>query len=96
MLDDAPWLGRTVAVDGDKIETLTESNQCYTLREISCYTQNIQINKVIGENNFIEKLYFMGKYNCLATVGTSIVGMTQICSHPSLLSMYRTERMTFP
>ena len=30
-LDDAPWSGRPGEVDSDKIETLIENNQCYTL-----------------------------------------------------------------
>ena len=41
----------TVEVDSDQIETLIENNQCYTRWEIdSQHTQNIQINKAIGEN----------------------------------------------
>ena len=59
-LDDAPWVGRPVKVDNDQIETLIENNRCYTMQGDSQYTQNIQINKVIGEN---EKcvFYFMDK-----------------------------------
>ena len=34
-LDGAPQLGRPVEVDSDQIETLTENNQCYTMREIA-------------------------------------------------------------
>ena len=34
-LDDAPRSGRAVEVDNDQIETLTESNQRYTTREIA-------------------------------------------------------------
>ena len=34
-LDDAPQSGRPVEVDSGQIETLTESNQCYTMREIA-------------------------------------------------------------
>ena len=33
-LDDAPHLGRTVEVDHDQIETLTENDQHYTTQEI--------------------------------------------------------------
>ena len=29
-LDDTPWWGRSVEVDKDQIETIIESNQCYT------------------------------------------------------------------
>ena len=34
-LDDAPWLGRTVEVDRDQIETLIEKYQCSTMQEIA-------------------------------------------------------------
>ena len=34
-LDGAPWSSRPVEVDGDQIKTFTESNQCYTTREIA-------------------------------------------------------------
>ena len=57
-LDDAPQSGRPAEVDSDQIQTLTENNQPYTPWEISQHTQNIQINKVIGEN---EKYVFNGK-----------------------------------
>ena len=57
-LDDAPWWGRPVEVDSDQIETLIENNQSYTTWKPTY--SNIQINKVIGEN---EKrcLLFYGK-----------------------------------
>ena len=32
-LNNAPWLGRTVEVDSDHIETLIENNQPYTMQE---------------------------------------------------------------
>ena len=32
MLDDAPWMGKSVEVDSNQIET-TENNQCYTMQE---------------------------------------------------------------
>jgi len=35
MLEDAPWLGWTVEVDSDQIETLIENNQYYTKGEIA-------------------------------------------------------------
>ena len=35
LLDDSPWLGTQVEVDGDQIETLIENNQCYTTWEIA-------------------------------------------------------------
>ena len=31
LLDDAPWLGRTVEVDSDQIKT--DNHQCYTMWE---------------------------------------------------------------
>ena len=34
-LDNTPWLGRPVEVDSCQIETLIESNQCYTTWEIA-------------------------------------------------------------
>ena len=48
-LDDAPSSSRPVEVDSNQIETLIENDQCYTTRD-SQPTQNIQINKVVGEN----------------------------------------------
>ena len=33
--DDTPHSGGPVQVDGDQIETLTENNQCYTMRKIA-------------------------------------------------------------
>ena len=56
-LDDAPWVGRPVA--NNQIETLIENSQHYTTWE-RANILNIQINKVIGEN---EKcvFYFMEK-----------------------------------
>ena len=42
--------GRPAEVDSKQIETLIENNQCSTTREIADITQNIQINKVIGEH----------------------------------------------
>ena len=35
LLDDAPWSGRPVEVDGDQIETLIENSQRYTTWEIA-------------------------------------------------------------
>ena len=32
LLDDAPWLGRPVEVDSDRIETLIENNEHYTMQ----------------------------------------------------------------
>ena len=34
-LDNAPWSGKPVEVDSDQIQTLIESNGCYTTREIA-------------------------------------------------------------
>ena len=50
-LDEALWSGRSVEVDSDQIETLIENTQCYLYQaRDSQHSQNIQINKVIGEN----------------------------------------------
>ena len=46
MLDDALWTGRPVKVDSNQIETLRTINVIL----YSWHTQNIKINKVIGEN----------------------------------------------
>ena len=54
------WVGRPAEVDNDQIKTLIENNQCYTTQEIVDVLKNIQINKIIGENeNSI--IYFMEK-----------------------------------
>ena len=54
-LDDTPRSGRPVEVDSDQIESLIENNQLYHSGD-SRHTQNIQINKFIGEN---EKCAFL-------------------------------------
>ena len=47
-LDDAP---RSVEVGSDAVETLTENTPCCSPREVAGRPpQNVQINKVIGEN----------------------------------------------
>ena len=50
LLDDAPWSGRQVEVHSDQIETLIETKATLYRMGDSRHTQNIQINKVIGEN----------------------------------------------
>ena len=47
-LDDAPQSCRPVEIDSDQIEILIEIN--IIPHGESCHTQNIQINKVMGEN----------------------------------------------
>ena len=59
LLDNASWLGRTVEVDSNQIETLIKNNQHYTMREIDDILKNIQIKKVIVENE--KCLLFSGK-----------------------------------
>ena len=59
-LDDAPWLVRPAEVDRDQIKTLIENNQCSTIWEIADIPKNIQIDKVIGENEH-RVFYFMEK-----------------------------------
>ena len=61
LLDDTPWLGRTVEVDSNQIDINWERLTLYQARN-SQHTQNIQINKVIGENEkcvfyLMEKIY---------------------------------------
>ena len=53
--DDASQWGTPVEVDSDQIETVIENNQCY-----SRHTQNIQISKIIFEN---EKFLLFYKKN---------------------------------
>ena len=47
-LDDAPRSSRSVEVDSDQIETLTEKNQHYTMREIA---NILKISKSSVENH---------------------------------------------
>ena len=48
--DDALQLGRPIEADSDQIKTLFKNNQSLHHVGDSQHTQNIQINKVIGEN----------------------------------------------
>ena len=54
---DAPWSSRSVEVDNDQIEALTESDQHYATQEIACILK-ICKSTAIGEN---EKCVFYGK-----------------------------------
>ena len=47
-LDDAPQSGRPVEVDSDKIETIIENNQCYTMQGIA---DILRISKSSAENH---------------------------------------------
>ena len=47
-LDNAPWLGRPVEVDSDRIKTITENNQRYTTWEIA---NILKISKSSVENH---------------------------------------------
>ena len=58
LLDNAPWLGRTVEVDSNQIETLIKQSTFYHVGD-SRHAQNIQINKVIGEHE--KRVLFYGK-----------------------------------
>ena len=49
-LDNVPRLGKPVEVDSDQIKTLIETNRPYTMWKIADILKNIQINKVIGDN----------------------------------------------
>ena len=57
-LDNAPRLGRAAEVDCDQIETLLETVNVLPQRDC-WHTQNIQINKVIGESE--KCVLFYGK-----------------------------------
>ena len=48
LLDDSPWLGRPVEIDSDRIETLIETSQCYTMQEIA---DILKISKSSIENH---------------------------------------------
>ena len=53
-LDNAPWLGRPVEVDGNQIETLIENDQCYTTQEIADILKisiNLSINLLVKMKN---------------------------------------------
>ena len=60
-LDDVPWSGRPVEVDSDQIETLTESNQCYTTWEI------VDIRKISKSSveKHLHQLGYMKSLCCL-------------------------------
>ena len=49
-LDDAPPWGRPLQVDSNKIKTLTESNQLSITWKKANKLKNIQINKIVVEN----------------------------------------------
>ena len=49
-LDHAPWLGGPVEADSDQTDTLIENSQCLYHEGDGRHSQNVQINKVIGEN----------------------------------------------
>ena len=54
LLDNAAQLGRPVEVDSHWIETLIETNQCYTTREIA---DIFKISKSSVENNLLQLAY---------------------------------------
>ena len=56
-LDDAPQSGRQVEVDSDQIETLIESNPCYTTREIADILK-------ISESSVENHLHQLGYVHC--------------------------------
>ena len=58
-LDDAPWSGRPVEVDSDRIETLIENNQCYTTREIA---DILKISKSNIENH-LHQLGYVNRFD---------------------------------
>ena len=59
MLEDAPWLGWTVEVDSDQIETLIENNQYYTKGEIA----NILKIPKSSVENCLHKLRYVNRFD---------------------------------
>ena len=58
-LDDAPRSGRPVEVDSDQIKTLTENNQCYTLRDTA---DILKISKSSIEN-YLPQLGYVNHFD---------------------------------
>ena len=58
-LDDAPRLGRSVEVESDQIETVIESNQRYTTREIA---DILNISKSSIENH-LHQLGYVNRFD---------------------------------
>ena len=72
--------GRPAEVDSKQIETLIENNQCSTTWEIADITQNIQINKVIGEHEkcvfyFTEK----NRWSFCTLLLTQLYSVERVC-----------------
>jgi len=59
MLEYAPWLGWTVEVDSDQIETLIENNQYYTKGEIA----NILKIPKSSVENCLHKLRYVNRFD---------------------------------
>ena len=57
MLDNAPWSGKPVEVDSNQIETLTENNQCYSMREAA---DILKISKSSVQNHFTSLVMLLG------------------------------------
>ena len=63
MLDDSPWLGRPVEIDSDRIETLIETSQCYTMQEIAEYSKYPdQALKIICTSLFMLITFMFGSH----------------------------------
>ena len=58
-LDDAPRSGRLVEVNSNQIETLIESNQCYTTRNIADIHEVCKSIKLLVKMKSV--FYFMEK-----------------------------------
>ena len=63
LLDDSPWLGRPVEIDSDRIETLIETSQCYTMQEIAEYSKYPdQALKIICTSLFMLITFMFGSH----------------------------------
>ena len=86
-LDDAPRLGRPV--DSDQIETLTENNQYYTMREI---VDRLKISKSSSENH-LHQLGYVNRFDVWVLCKLSEKNLNRISACNSLLK--RNEDVPF-
>ena len=76
LLDDAPWSGRSVELNGDQIETLTENKEYYTMWGIA----NIfKISKSSVENH----LHQLGYVTCFDVWVLCKLSETNLLDHIS-------------
>ena len=80
-LDDAPWSGRPVEVDSDKIETLIENNQRYTKWELA---NILKISKSRVENH-LHQLGYVNRFDIWVPHKLSKKNLDRISACDSLL-----------